>query len=267
MHDYLKKLVENKKVEVKALKAELKHNISHDIHDVLNGDKRFSSSKSFKNALKKSSGIIAEIKRRSPSKDKISEIPDPVNLAKQYVEGGAAAISVLTDAYGFGGSIDDLKNVSKALSNSRVPVLRKDFIIDPIQIAEAIVAGADAILLIVAVLQEKTAGLLNDAKSLGIEAMLEVTNSKELEIALQAGAEIIDVNNRDLVTFDVNPNCAIELISDIPTDIVRVAASGMDSPKIAAHYIQEGYDAVLVGEALVKSGDPKHFIQSFRVLV
>ena len=267
MHDYLKKLLENKRAEVNQLKAQLEQDQAHPIHAILNGDKIDLPKKSFKRALGNHASIIAEIKKKSPSKNHLADIPDPVTLAKRYVAGGASAISVLTDSYGFDGSMDDLKRVSTALSDTNVPILQKDFIVDPVQIAEAISAGADAVLLIVAVLKENTKDLLKVAKSLGVDAMVEVVNQEELDFSLSVGAEIIDVNNRDLTTFVVDPNRALELIPSIPDSIASVAASGMDSPETAAIYLRAGYNAVLVGEALVKSGDPEQFIKRFRELV
>lgn len=252
MSNFLEKLVANKKKEV----AELKQR-----KQLLSVAPRVSH-KSFKNALKKGHAVIAEIKRKSPSKSHIGEIPDPVNLAQRYAEGGAAAISVLTDAYGFDGSIEDLKAVAAALENTSVTVLRKDFIIDPIQICEAVLAGADAVLLIIAVLKEQTADLLRFAQEMGIDALVEVMNQEEMDYALSLSPDLIAVNNRDLKTFEVDMNRAFTLKKSIPESIISVAASGMDSPKIVSRYFAEGYNAVLVGEALVKAKDPVQFIRA-----
>lgn len=249
MHDYLKAIIANKKKEVAALRS--RYLAEHDV--AYRGDK------SFKKSLQ-SRGVIAEIKRRSPSKSNIGDIVDPVALAKQYVQGGAVAVSVLTDSYGFGGSIDDLKSVAAALEKNPCPVLRKDFIIDPLQIVEAVRAGANAILLIVAVLKEKTKTLFDLAKQFNIDVLVEVHNVEECRQAVAMGADIIGVNNRDLTTFEVDPDCALCLVAELPADVVKVAESGMLSPQQVKRYFDAGYDAVLVGEALVKAANPARFI-------
>lgn len=241
MDNFLDKIIEQKQQEVAKLK---------DIK------------KSFKKALlNKGPAVIAEIKRKSPSKGSIATINDPVELAKQYVSGGADAISVLTDKEFFGGSLQDMINVSNAVS---VPILRKDFIIDPIQIAESVAAGADAILLIVAILQTKTKELLATAKAMNIDALVEVHNQEELELAVAAGAEIIGINNRDLKTFQVDINNALQLIPLIPNNIVKVAESGIDSPATAKKMFQAGFDAILIGESLVRAENPVNFIKSIK---
>jgi len=265
MHDYLKKIIENKKIEVTQLKTIIAQDPAHPIRQFFQAPENFAPIHRFKKAItRKKSSLIAEIKRKSPSKNALAEIPDPISLAKQYVAGGASAISVLTDAYGFAGSIKDLKLVSTALKDTDVAVLRKDFMIDPVQIAESLIAGADAILLIVAVLNERTAMMLDKAKSLGVDAVVEVHDKDELNYAVSIGAEIIGVNNRDLSSFDVDPQRAFTLLPYIPDDVLKIAESGMQSSETAAQYITAGFDAVLIGEALVRSGDPEKFIEKFR---
>lgn len=250
MHNYLEALLLNKKREVAALKE----------RDDLKQAVVRSSSKSFKKALSMGNAVIAEIKRQSPSKNHLAEIADPVALAKSYSEGGAAAISVLTDSQGFGGSIDDLKNVAEALSSTPVVTLRKDFIIDRSQIAEAVLAGADAVLLIIAALNEKTGELLDVARSMNIDAVIEVMNSEELNYALSLSPEIILVNNRNLTTFEVDTNSAFQLKASIPDSVISIAASGVDAPQVASQYFDAGFHAVLIGEALVRSNNPAQFI-------
>ncbi len=202
--------------------------------------------KSLKQALKREGvAIIAEIKRASPSKGIIAEIPDARERAQLYVEQGASAISVLTNA-AFRGSMNDLRSVA----GMSVPVLRKDFIRTAEQVIESAEAGADAILLIVSVLKERTGEMLRLAKKLGLEALVEVHTAEEMEIALSAGAEIIGVNQRDLSDFSMHPEKFRELASLIPEECVCVAESGISSLEEAALL---GYDAVLIGEALSRS--------------
>lgn len=251
MKNYLKELIHNKEKEVDHLKQRT---------DLVSVPPRISN-KSFRAALMKKHAIIAEIKRKSPSKSYFRDIIDPISLLKQYVDGGAAALSVLTDAYGFDGSIDDLKVAVNALKETATPVLRKDFIIDPIQISETVALGADAILLIVAVLKEKTKQLLNVAREMNIDALIEVMNQDELEYAIALSPDIIVVNNRDLTTFQVDSNRALTLRKLIPDFIMSVAASGMDSPHSVKKYFAANYHAVLVGEALVKTDNSTQFIQ------
>lgn len=226
---------------------------------------QFASIKNFKQALCCSSiAVIAEIKRKSPSKGVLASISNPTALAELYVSGGANALSVLTDELFFGGHANDLRQVANRLRAQPQPILRKDFIIDEIQIAEAIAMGADAILLIVAVLKEKTKVMLDYAKKMGVHALVEVHDNHELEIALASGAEIIGVNNRDLTTLQVDTQRAFKLLEYIPKDIVKVAESGILTPELAGEYYRAGFNAVLIGEALVKSADPTDFIQRCR---
>ncbi len=248
---YLQKLIINKQQEVALLKQQ-RH---------LSAVKPRISNKSFKASIAQSRTVIAEVKRRSPSKPYIGKIADPVALVEKYAIGGAKAVSVVTDSYGFGGSIEDLKIISAALAQTPITVLRKDFIIDSIQIVEAVQAGADAILLIVKVLDRKTECLLKYAKTMNIEAVIEVMNQKELEYALSLSPDIIAVNNRNLETFEVDRQCALILKSSIPNSIVSIVASGIDSPSIGSKYFSLGYDALLIGEALVKAKDPVKFIK------
>jgi indole-3-glycerol phosphate synthase len=151
------------------------------------------------------------------------------------------------------------------LSATNCAILRKDFIIDKMQIAESIAAGADAVLLIVCVLKEKTKELLDTCTTLGIEALVEVGSKEELDFALEIGATLIAVNNRDLTTFEVNTEKAIQLKKHIPDNITSVVASGIDSKDLALQYKQCGYNAALIGEALVKSKDPKQLIKAMRL--
>ena len=219
--------------------------------------------KNFKRALQMDGlSIIGEIKRRSPSKGHFADIHDPVLLAEDYIKAGVNAISVLTDQKFFSGSFDDLEKI--ATHSQSTPVLCKDFIIDKRQINTAAKAGADAVLLIVAVLGHKTKEFIDYTKSLNIEALVEVFNKDELDIALESNAKIIAVNNRNLKTFEVDTENAIRLIDFMPQHIIKVAASGILKPELARRYYKAGFDAVLIGEALVTSPSPAEFIRACR---
>lgn len=208
--------------------------------------------------LSKEFAVISEIKRASPSAGHIADIGDPVDRAKLYVKLGAAAISVLTDA-GFNGSMEDLRRVTEGLKDSPVPVLCKDFMLTPPQIAEAAANGADVILLIVHVLKEKTIEMAKLAHAFGLEVLVEVHNPNELEIALQADADVIGVNQRDLNDFSMHPNQFAELIKLIPANKVKVAESGLKTREQALAALELGYDGVLVGEALSRLANPAEF--------
>ena len=215
--------------------------------------------KSMKAALKaKEFAVISEIKRASPSAGHIADIGDPLERAKEYVSYGAAAISVLTDA-GFNGSMADLRRVTDGLKDTPVPVLCKDFMLTPPQIAEAAANGADVILLIVHVLKEKTHEKKKIAHSFGLEVLVEVHTAAELEIALSANADVIGVNQRDLNDFSMHPEQFADLIKLIPADKVKVAESGIKTREQALAAIELGYDGVLVGEALSRLDNPATF--------
>jgi indole-3-glycerol phosphate synthase len=194
--------------------------------------------------------VIAEIKKASPSAGVIAKSFEPVEIAKNYERAGANAISVLTDLKFFQGSLEHLKNVRNAVS---LPLLRKDFIWDRAQIAESAANGADAILLIVAALtQDQLVRLLKGAKEFRLDALVEVHSVDELQRALEAGGEIVGINNRDLTTFDVDLMVTEKLCRDIPDDIILVSESGIKTPQDIARMKACGVDAVLVGEALMR---------------
>ena len=199
--------------------------------------------------------VIAECKRRSPSKGDLAPDLDPVAAAVAYEAGGAAALSVLTDAPYFGGSLADLEAARDACS---IPVLRKDFTIDPLQIVEARGAGADAVLLIVAAIPDDAllADLHTVALEWGLAVLVEAHTEDEIDRALRAGARIVGVNSRDLSTFAEDLSVAQRLATRIPGDVVGVAESAIRSRDDAARMAAAGFDAVLVGEALVRSADP-----------
>ena len=261
--DVLAKILDRKKVEVAELKSFLDANPSDPVNTMLSKRGSLPRKKAFYTALNLPEGsltVIAEIKRRSPSKGEIGKIRDAAQLSRVYYEGGAGAISVLTDYEGFGGTLDDLKKVAKEQEKNRgnfpgpCPVLRKDFTIDEVQIAEAAAAGASAVLLIVAALgKERTKELLDAAHEMGLDALVEVHDEKEVEMALEIGAEIIGVNNRDLRTFDVSLDTSFRLGEMIPKDKVKVAESGIVECIDVWKLRDAGFSAVLVGETLVKA--------------
>ncbi len=199
--------------------------------------------------------LIAEVKRRSPSVGAINEQLDPVRLATAYADGGAAAISVLTDGPFFGGSLEDLRAVASALAR---PVLRKDFILDEVQLLEAKAAGASAALLIVRALKQARLVTLADfAVDIGLDVLVEAHDASELDRALDSGARVIGVNARNLDDFTIDRDAAWGLLSRIPSDRIAVAESGMATPADVERAAMAGADAVLIGSALAASGDPR----------
>jgi indole-3-glycerol phosphate synthase len=212
----------------------------------------------FSAALRRDDGtlaVIAEIKRRSPSKGELAPELDAPITAKDYERGGAAAVSVLTDRPFFGGTVEDLQAVWAAVE---LPVLRKDFTIDTIQVYETRAIGADAILLILAALPDDAhvRDLQELAWSLGLAVLVEAHDPAELDRALALDARIVGVNARDLSTFDEQLDIVADLAKRIPTDVIAVAESAIRSPEDAHRMAAVGFDAVLVGEALVRSEDP-----------
>ncbi|MBA2309008.1 MAG: indole-3-glycerol phosphate synthase TrpC [Pseudonocardiales bacterium] len=200
-------------------------------------------------------GVIAEVKRRSPSRGDLAPITDPAALAAEYVEGGARVVSVLTEGRRFGGSLDDLRAVRAAVP---VPVLCKDFVVSTYQVHEARAAGADLVLLIVAALTEQALhSLLDRVESLGMTALVEVHDEEEADRALEAGAGLIGVNARDLRTLAIDRSVFGRIAPGLPSEVLRVAESGVRSAGDLLTYAGYGADAVLVGEGLVTSGDPR----------
>ncbi len=206
--------------------------------------------------------IIAEVKRASPSRGALADIPDPAALAASYEIGGASAISVLTEGRRFGGSLQDLELVRSTVS---IPVLRKDFIADPYQVFEARAAGADLVLLIVAALEQQPMRELFDLiGELGMTALVETHSAEEVDRALDLGATIIGVNARNLSTFGLDRDLFGSLADSIPSGVIRVAESAVKTPADVAHYRAAGADVVLVGEALVTGADPVSTLKEFR---
>lgn len=204
--------------------------------------------------------VIAEVKRRSPSKGDLAAIPDPTVLAGAYSRGGAAAISVLTEERRFGGSLDDLRAVRAAVDT---PLLRKDFVVDAYQVHEARAAGADLVLLIVAALDDtRLKDLHDEAVGVGLTPLIEVHDEEETRRAVDLGAELIGVNARNLKTLAVDNDTFGRLAPLIPDDRVKVAESGIFGPSDAQRFADEGARVVLVGEALVKDGDPEGAVRA-----
>jgi indole-3-glycerol phosphate synthase len=199
--------------------------------------------------------VIAEFKRASPSKGVIRDDVGPAEIALLYESGGAAAMSVLTEEDRFQGSLDDLRTVRATVS---LPLLRKDFLFDEFQLYEAAAAGADALLLIVAMLDDETlARLLRiTEETLEMDALVEVHNKEELMRAVRAGASLIGVNNRDLRSFNVSLEVSVELIRHAPKDIVMIAESGLNSHEDLVHLRECGYRGFLIGESLMRSEKP-----------
>lgn len=196
--------------------------------------------------------LIAEVKRRSPGAGAIDPALDPVALATRYEAGGAAAISVLTDTPWFGGTLADLVAVREAVG---VPCLRKDFTLDALQLHEARAHGADGVLLIVRILSDSALReLREEAESLGLGVLVEAHDAEEVHRALNSGARILGVNNRDLRTFRTSLDVTFELLPSVPSDVVFVSESGIRSATDVQALAQVGVDAILVGEALVRSG-------------
>jgi indole-3-glycerol phosphate synthase len=203
-------------------------------------------------------GVIAEVKRRSPSKGALAAIDDPAALAGEYQAGGARMISVLTEQRRFGGSLDDLDSVRAAV---QIPLLRKDFVVGSYQVHEARAHGADAVLLIVAALDQNTLiGLRERVESLGMTALVEVHTEDEASRAVDAGARVIGVNARNLHTLEVDRAAFERIAPGLPSEIVKIAESGVRGPLDLIEYAAAGADAVLVGEGLVTRSDPRQAV-------
>jgi indole-3-glycerol phosphate synthase len=207
-------------------------------------------------------GVIAEFKRRSPSAGTLREDADLAEIARSYERGGAAALSVLTEGPNFDGSLEDLLIARAACA---LPLLRKDFIVDPYQLYEALLAGADAVLLIVAALAPSELQALRElAHGLGLEVLVEVHDATELHVALDAGADLIGINNRDLRDFSVDVERTFALLADIPAGVIVVSESGIGEPEQLARLHQAGVAAVLVGESLMRAPNPEETLRALR---
>ena len=207
--------------------------------------------------------VITEIKRRSPSRGALNQDLDPIQIAQQYEQGGASCLSVLTDTDFFGGSTEDLH---QARSNVGLPVLRKDFTVSLNDVCDARIMGADCVLLIVAALSVKELTEFKKlADELSLDTLVEVHDEPELEIALNIGASMIGVNQRDLKTFEVDHQRAVHMAAQMPTSVVRVAESGVRTRADAQSLRDAGYHAILVGESLVTSNNIATSVRELRV--
>lgn len=218
----------------------------------------------FRAALAATDGmaVIGEVKRRSPSKGDLAPDLDPAELARAYASGGASCLSVLTDSAFFGGSPDDL---ALARASADLPVIRKDFTVSAHDVVDARLMGADAVLLIVAALDDRELRDFHDlAAELGLDALVETHDEVEVERAMAARAALIGVNQRDLTTFEVDTDRAVRVRSAIPAGVVAIAESGIGGPDDAARLADSGFDAILVGESVVTSGDPASAVASLR---
>jgi indole-3-glycerol phosphate synthase len=243
--DILATIVEQKKLDLAVRDANIEERAERSI----------SQRRDFLAALRgPTTAVIAEIKKASPSKGILSAEFYPATIACLYQQGGAAALSVLTDEKHFKGSLSDLESARAAV---QVPVLRKDFTIDAYHVHQAAAYGADAILLIAAVLSEREMRDFRElAEHYGMAALVEVHGAEELEPALASGARIVGVNNRNLHTFEVSLDTSMRLAEKIPSSVVRVSESGIHSSADVRQLRSAGYQAFLVGEHLMKSGDP-----------
>ena len=253
--DILARIVEHKRAELardSALRSELERQAAArtDFRDFRSG------------LTSQRPAIIAEVKKASPSKGVLAERFDPASIARTYQNGGAAALSVLTDRKFFQGSLADLETARAAVP---VPVLRKDFTLDEFHVIEAAAHGADAILLIAALLEEREMCRLRElAAQHRMAALVEVHDAAELDAALASGAEIVGVNNRNLHTFEVTLETSLQLAERIPAQVVKVSESGIHSRADIARLSQAGFHAFLVGEHLMKSADPAGALKELR---
>ena len=227
-----------------------------DIHYQPRGDRFFQ-------ALKKPGlSVIAEVKRRSPSAGSLNDEVDPAAHAARYAAGGADAVSGLPDGPLFGGSPADLPSVREAVS---IPLIRKDFIIDPFQLKEAVRFGADAVLLIVRILTDEVlTEMQRQASDLGLAVLVEAHSQQEAERAVQSGASIIGINNRNLDTLSIDLNTSVSLRSCIPEGIIAISESGIRTPEDTTMLRAADFDGVLVGETLMKSTDPRREVETLK---
>jgi len=253
--NFLNTIIEHKKREVAAAKMWLPLERLRPM--ALRDRKR----RPFKQKLRRPGiNIIAEIKRTSPSKGTIRSDLDPARYAAAYEQGGAAALSVLTDQAFFRGSIEDLQAARRA---SALPVLRKDFTIDPYQIYESAAMGADAVLLIVRILsKEQLTQYLTLSRELGLDTLVEINSEEDLEAAAEAGAELIGINNRNLQSFDTDVGTAARLSRLLEPHQIPVAASGIRTREDIENTLQAGIHNFLIGESLVRAEDPVQFLQT-----
>jgi indole-3-glycerol phosphate synthase len=249
--DILARIVERKRAEISDLRLQL------DVFEAKTAARR--DFRDFARAIGSAPAIIAEIKKASPSRGVLAAEFHPASIARAYEQGGAAALSVLTDREFFQGSLDDLETARRA---SGLPVLRKDFVLDPVQILQSAAHGADAILLIATILPDlELASFRKAAEDLGVAAVVEIHNELELDRAIDSGAGIIGVNNRDLRTFTVSLETSLRLAERLPSNVVRVSESGIRSRADVDRLRRAGYHAFLVGENLMTAAGPEQAVR------
>ena len=232
-------------------------NDTRSLNDLLSAAKSCVPTRGFASSIRGTPhlAVIAEIKRRSPSKGDLNAGLNPAELALQYQRGGASCLSVLTDTNHFSGSVADLQSAREA---SSIPVIRKDFTVDARDVCDARIMGADCVLLIAAVLSAtELSSFLELCREVDIDALVDVHDEAELEVAMSAGATMVGVNQRDLVTFAVDQARAVRMAPLIPDHVVKVAESGVRGREDAIALRAAGYDAILVGEHLVTSSNPE----------
>jgi|ERR1051326_3347360 indole-3-glycerol phosphate synthase len=259
--DFLTKIVERKRLRLEEAKTETPlvqvRNLAVRLREA-------ATPHALTKALQQSQGvnIIAEFKRRSPSKGEIRPGADPAVMARAYQTGGATALSILTEEDHFDGSLDDLRIARQAAS---LPILRKDFIFDEYQVFESAAAGAEALLLIVASLDDDLLGRLRRLAEdeLGLDALVEVHNRTELERAIGCGCRLIGVNNRDLRTFEVSLETSIQLASAVPSEVLLISESGINSVSDIQRLARVGYRGFLIGETLMRADDARELLAQF----
>ena len=263
MGDILVTIAESTKKRVEAAKLITPENVIREQALALYKERGRNCSVSFKEALAKSGmSFICECKKASPSKGIIAEDFPYLDIAKDYEAAGASAISVLTEPEWFKGDLKYLKEISSAVN---IPVLRKDFTVSPYMIYEAYLNGASAVLLICSLLDKETLKeYLDIAKSLGLDALVEAHDNDEVKMAIESGAEIIGVNNRDLRTFSVNASNCLRLRNAVPEGILFVAESGIKCRDDVKVLEENNVDAVLIGEALMRSADKKAYLNDLK---
>ena len=267
MKDILEEIMAHKRHEVEASKREVPLSVLANLLKERYRQRQLRPTYSLKQALQNSnSGIISEFKRKSPSKGWISQNANPAIIAPAYEQGGATALSVLTDAKYFGGSSEDLRTARSKVS---LPILRKDFICDEYQLYEARLWGADAILLIASALERNTCiALARKAKELQLEVLLELHHERELEY-LNDAVDVVGINNRNLGTFHTDTEHSFLLAEQLPRETVRISESGISDAATARELRQKGFQGFLIGELFMRTENPgeslKHFLQQMHV--
>lgn len=267
MKDILEEIMAHKRHEVEASKREVPLSVLANLLKERYRQRQLRPTYSLKQALQNSnSGIISEFKRKSPSKGWISQNADPAIIAPAYEQGGATALSVLTDAKYFGGSSEDLRTARSKVS---LPILRKDFICDEYQLYEARLWGADAILLIASALERNTCiALTRKAKELQLEVLLELHHERELEY-LNDAVDVVGINNRNLGTFHTDTEHSFLLAEQLPRETVRISESGISDAATARELRQKGFQGFLIGELFMRTENPgeslKYFLQQMHV--